>query len=298
MSYCHLNAGINFSYGFGPQPGDVIRSKVNSCKGGIQMSGDDIVCTSKNYSLSAIPAGASVSWSVYPSGIATVSGNGGSVTVSRSGTARGEVTLRATFTGGCQDPGYFERNIWVGEPEKPTTVDNLGNPVLTLQTCAGNPASVFAEDYVNDHVTNYAWQKGIGVFAMVASGNMATVSHPSAASGAIDVRAQNECGYSLRAFVSVSIQECFDAAGRVKVYPNPANHQMRIVVDEDLLEDRNGHRSGEAILFNLQGQQLRKGTIRNGQADFNTASLPDGIYLLHIQTPEKLIKQQVIIRHK
>lgn len=32
MSYCHLlNIGINFSLGFGPQPGNLIRSRVNSC---------------------------------------------------------------------------------------------------------------------------------------------------------------------------------------------------------------------------------------------------------------------------
>lgn len=30
MSYCHLNVGINFSLGFGPQPGNVIRNNVNA----------------------------------------------------------------------------------------------------------------------------------------------------------------------------------------------------------------------------------------------------------------------------
>ena len=30
MSYCHLNVGINFNLGFGPQPGNVIRNKVNA----------------------------------------------------------------------------------------------------------------------------------------------------------------------------------------------------------------------------------------------------------------------------
>lgn len=32
MSYCHLNSvGMNFTLGFGPQPGNLIRSRVNSC---------------------------------------------------------------------------------------------------------------------------------------------------------------------------------------------------------------------------------------------------------------------------
>ncbi len=34
MSYCHQqDVGINFSLGFGPEPGDVIRSRVSECKG-------------------------------------------------------------------------------------------------------------------------------------------------------------------------------------------------------------------------------------------------------------------------
>lgn len=33
MSYCHLNSvGINFSNGFGPEPGDLIRDKISDCK--------------------------------------------------------------------------------------------------------------------------------------------------------------------------------------------------------------------------------------------------------------------------
>ncbi|MDQ3017295.1 MAG: GEVED domain-containing protein [Bacteroidota bacterium] len=30
MSYCHLNVGINFNLGFGPQPGNVLRNRVNA----------------------------------------------------------------------------------------------------------------------------------------------------------------------------------------------------------------------------------------------------------------------------
>lgn len=31
MSYCHLNTGINFWLGFGPQPSDLIKTRMNSC---------------------------------------------------------------------------------------------------------------------------------------------------------------------------------------------------------------------------------------------------------------------------
>jgi len=43
MSYCHFNSGINFNYGFGSQPGNVIRYNVQNCgddSGGGGMTGE------------------------------------------------------------------------------------------------------------------------------------------------------------------------------------------------------------------------------------------------------------------
>ena len=52
MSYCHLNSvGINFSKGFGPQPGNVIRNRFNtvSCLG--TCSDPSVFFSSSNYSV-------------------------------------------------------------------------------------------------------------------------------------------------------------------------------------------------------------------------------------------------------
>lgn len=298
MSYCYqvTGVGINFSLGFGPQPGAAIRASVLSCIGGVDMNGAELLCSSESYALTSIPSGASVSWSVIPTGKATISGSGSSVTLTRSGSARGEVILRATFIGGCPDTGNLEKRIWVGEPDLPVVTDEFGDPVTTLQTCAGIPASVFAQSNVNDHVTNYAWQKGVGLFTMSASGNMATVSHPSAASGAIDVRAQNACGYSQRKLISIQILDCFAAAGSVKVYPNPASQQLRVTAEKTVLSAGDGAVTAE--LYNLQGQQLKRGALINGQIEFKTGDLPDGIYILLIRSGKQMIRQRVMVRHK
>ena len=73
MSYCHLmNLGVDLSKGFGPQPGDLIRTNYfnAACLSGavdfppLSVSAPDSICTGSTIMLSATPVdGASCSWS-------------------------------------------------------------------------------------------------------------------------------------------------------------------------------------------------------------------------------------------
>ncbi|MCO6461689.1 MAG: fibronectin type III domain-containing protein [Saprospiraceae bacterium] len=67
MSYCHLtDYGINFNNGFGPLPGDLIRSKVNdaSCLGYCDDDGDPVCNPPENITISNITNNSAlVSWS-------------------------------------------------------------------------------------------------------------------------------------------------------------------------------------------------------------------------------------------
>jgi hypothetical protein len=73
MSYCHQNSGINFSLGFGPQPGDLIRSRVAAaaCLGAcaIPPCPSNVVITGSYYS---IPLTRSSTW-IRSSGQAVIS---------------------------------------------------------------------------------------------------------------------------------------------------------------------------------------------------------------------------------
>ena len=71
MSYCHLvSTGINFAYGFGPQPGDLIDSKVNNascltscCTAGITTNISPDTCVAAGTSITITASGAQVySW--------------------------------------------------------------------------------------------------------------------------------------------------------------------------------------------------------------------------------------------
>ncbi|HVK47428.1 MAG TPA: M12 family metallo-peptidase [Pseudobacter sp.] len=302
MSYCDISPGpgIDLTLGFGPQPGALIRSKVLACKGGTNLTGDDLICTSKNYSLSSTPTGATISWSVTPTGIATISGSGTSVTLTNAGSGSGEVTLRATFTGGCPD-GYLEKKIWVGVPERPKAYDEFGEEITTVVACTGEPQSIHMSNNANDFVSGYTWTKVTGLFSMSGGGASRTVYHHSATNGFIDVRANNACGQSLPTFVVVMIQDCFAKSGSngVKIYPNPVDASMRVFLDgKALSEIGKSDLNINATLLSLQGQELKSGILKNGQVEFVTSDLPDGLYILLIRGKSKVIRQQVLIRHR
>jgi len=90
MSYCHLNSvGINFSKGFGPQPGNVIRNRFNSvsCLG--TCSDPSVFFSSSSYFVNE------------SNGVATI-------TVNRSGTVLPPVTVDyATSDGSAQQKGDY-----------------------------------------------------------------------------------------------------------------------------------------------------------------------------------------------
>lgn len=64
------------------------------------INGDDNFCTTSNsYTIPTLPTGATVTWSILPSNIATLNTNGNSVTLSKN--TNGVATLVATFTDVC-----------------------------------------------------------------------------------------------------------------------------------------------------------------------------------------------------
>ena len=86
--------------------------------------------------------------------------------------------------------------------------------------------------------------------------------------------------------------------GRVfsaSIYPNPANHQF-VIQSPDLIEQ-----TVEVYLYNVLGQRLYYQSIRQWPAEgwqFNTATIPDGAYWVHLKTPTgPPITEEVIIQH-
>lgn len=72
----------------------------------------------------------------------------------------------------------------------------------------------------------------------------------------------------------------------VKIYPNPANEQLRI--------ELNG--AAVVTLFNVAGQRVLYEQI-SGNAVFNTAPLAQGIYVVEILTPQRIWRHKLWVSH-
>ena len=151
MSYCYdTSVGVNFTLGFGLQPGNVIRNSVANadclceCIDSV-ITGPDYICISGVYSIADLPSGATVTgWSADPSSLVNISGSGTSVTVSKVGPYTPDprpVTLFATLSTDCGTM-TVQRQVSIG------TI----NPNITDINISGGPGH---EGYLCEHAIGF-----------------------------------------------------------------------------------------------------------------------------------------------
>ncbi|HLG02988.1 MAG TPA: T9SS type A sorting domain-containing protein [Bacteroidia bacterium] len=86
--------------------------------------------------------------------------------------------------------------------------------------------------------------------------------------------------------IALSVNES-ELAG-AKVYPNPA--------DDNLIIEFGSQTTGVYFLCDITGKQVLSGTINSSQAMLNVASLPDGLYMLIVQTENGNTAHKLVIR--
>ena len=88
---------------------------------------------------------------------------------------------------------------------------------------------------------------------------------------------------------NTSIQTGFNKSEiPMKIYPNPANHEIFIEFETD--EQR------EIVLHNLSGQILQTLTTRGQQAKINVSKFQPGIYILSVTNGTQISSQKIIIQ--
>lgn len=83
------------------------------------ITGNDLMCSSANFTLQNVPAGVMATWSVNPTSLFTgsTSGSGATANLNSSGSS-GQATLTYTLTSPCGNL-QIQRSIWVGTPKSP-----------------------------------------------------------------------------------------------------------------------------------------------------------------------------------
>lgn len=79
------------------------------------------------------------------------------------------------------------------------------------------------------------------------------------------------------------------AAHRLRIYPNPANNQVRIETETGVLQ--------EVKLINLLGQSLYREMASGTEQTLRLEQLPAGAYLLEVRTTVGVSRERLIIKH-
>ena len=255
------------------------------------VSGPYIICTSANYIISDLAAGASVVWSSSNSSLLPINSSTGIATKSGAPSSNGWVTLTATITmPSCSQNVTRTKQVWVGPPK----VDNINN-TTGYTICTGIPETLVALPAPQAIGTSYNWtivSASSGYFeGGVTNQSYAEFTNPTAETTQIAVAASNSCG-SQGASINLTSVNCLMS---YTVYPNPASDFITIGFDEPV------NFEGlpiEIVMYSekstnpLQTIDVRKvfsqkGFVNDKEIKIDVKNLARGVYYLHFKYGKK-----------
>jgi hypothetical protein len=267
------------------------------------LTGPALVCTFSNsvYTLNNLPANATVSWSSGNRLNITPGPANNQVTVSAANYSFGSSWIQANINGTT-----ITKNIIASYPDP---YNDLGSIALEAEYdhLIGVPA--WPTEYgINSYVWDWAvpctggvfsgWYEYVSVYFWEYNTNYTLYAY-----------AINHCGTSPEATYVQNIYVTPPAWMYLSsIYPNPASNILNIEIgaqaqsaapaitaDTQLKQDK----TFDLRLYDGQGNLLHNAKAKGGTVQFNVASLPNGIYYLHIydgasQKPEI---RQIVVEH-
>jgi bacillolysin len=257
----------------------------------VTISGPALLCTSGTYSLSATPAGTTVTWSSDQPWILSINSTTGVATK----TGNGPVTITATITTGCSSV-QLSRSVHAGTAT-PISISVNGT------NCTGYSHDISITTSGSPTSFNWYASSGNAANATVLNYGGGTASFYSniADCYGLTVSMTNSCGVST-AGTTICVDNCFSA---FKVYPNPAKDYIAIqfatyndkaaMPDQITLYDEKTQGSSN----NMKAEDIFKKLDNQGILKLDVSSLPRGVYFLHIshgrQGDKKTEKVRIVL---
>jgi Zn-dependent metalloprotease len=257
-----------------------------SGNGTFPISGPSIVCSSGTYSISNVPAGSTVTWSISSTSAFTLAPSGNSVVVNRVGTYSGTATLFATINrGSCSIPVS-------------KTVSSTGSANMTFSmtgSCTGGVPQWWDVTATSDNITYHLWtvasaSPGAVVNLYQNGGNNLNAS-ASISSGyaTLKLTTTDACGNTTIYGVPI-YNPCVSAGSSYSVSPNPASSTVDIqpvTASMDLSSTSSTSTITPEItqvnIYDKSGNRRHQqgfGKVR--RAKLNVSKLPAGIYYVEI----------------
>lgn len=274
------------------------------------ISGPAVVCGSASFNCSNVRAGyAVVNWSSSNPGIASINSSG---VVTRN--SDGVVTLTASIANNGHT--YFvSKDVYVGVPPALSGTYQYGTFVYAVN----NPSTGIGVSNSTPNITINLQQSAPSisfVWATVSSGGSSSFSPngPNAslylAGGAyrnISCYPTNACGNG-----PTTTFNCYNYSGgfRLVASPNPTSLDLTVTATDVLTEqealdllksDRllltDDLKKVDLVLYDKNGVVVAKGKFTDKKVKFNTQSVPNGTYYLHVGEGANVIKLQIMILH-
>lgn len=307
-------AGFDEAYGFG---------RLNACQAllkalNVSISGNNSFCTgSSNYALLNMPAHVPVTWSITPTGVATLTTNGNTATLTRVG--NGSVTLTATIA--CST---FTRTIAIGSPViyngsytwspnypygSSMGLAEEGSGLNTV--CFSRPVTSVSTTMDIRGASNATWNGLVppGVTWSQGGNNLSITFKALNQIGEFVLTATNSCGTTNKYYTFQTIN-CAQqriasnaitlAEEQVKLSPNPANDQVTVTITKSSLQTATHEQADNTItlvkVYDVLGRLRKQQRINNRpSATINTSDLANGIYFVEITNGQHTVRKNLHI---
>jgi hypothetical protein len=215
---------------------------------------------------------------------------GASNQVTISGSTGGTIMVRANY-GSCGVSDYYELCFTpCNGSTDPMTVSNsapLRNEPISAQVQEVEGATAYlwyTDGDFRETTTDPYWQ----TTASCGDHNISCV-------------AQTDCGISHM----TSFSYWSPCSGFYAFYPNPASNTMTISSRppaNTTLSNKASARLAKGLPFNFKlidqkGKILKEGNSKGEDINFDINKIPNGNYIMHINTGSEIIKKQVVIKH-
>lgn len=323
MSYCHLvsGVGISFSNGFGPQPGALIRSTIDSksCLGTdcissclTTITGLSLNSITQNSASALITDVASTSWKYQ---IATLDGTvvntGNTVTQAFSLSNLLPATYYKLSVGTLCSAGYQRSQIFLTDTNWCNVTQftdtggqngNYGNNETIIKTFYPTSGSTLTLSFTEfsleeDYDFMYIYNGPSTSSPMFANGILTgstippsfTSTHPS---GAITVRfisdnIINESGWKANfSCASLGIEEVVGKDNSVNIFPNPAKNIVTIFSNEGIKSYKIYDESGRLV--------SSLSSLKENKVELNISLFETGNYLLSVETEKHVVTKKLI----
>ncbi|PTT02341.1 hypothetical protein DBR11_04965 [Pedobacter sp. HMWF019] len=226
---CQEVAMTNALYAVGVGSAYVLSGTMSTAPAGI--------CSSATYSITGVPAGASVNWSVAPTGSVTPSsGTGNSITLTRVSSSNATVNVTATISNACGGSTAVNKQVRVGLVNDP-----VANAVAHPSTCGWNikgsmNATATAYQMSTDGGTTWitcptAYNATLGVTEYYVYQDV-----PGPATYSCKLRAVNPCGTTTPVTRSWTVArrsgDCLERRANPDLNKDTATNSKHIMPDE------------------------------------------------------------------